>query len=203
MELRDYLKVYWSQRVMIGIMVVVATVGAAVVAHFQPVRYGVSESFAINRINRQTTTQYQYDDYYALQASDLFAQTVVSWFSTPSVLQEAYLAANLDPNIDSVNSLPSRFRVKKYSSQNIVVRYTESTSERAAKVAQGIRSVMEQRTTVLNQSAEGKALFEIVGSTPVIAPVKVSPLLAGTIAFIAMAAISMLLAVTRFYLMQE
>jgi hypothetical protein len=79
----------------------------------------VSVSFAVNRINSQSTAEYQYDGYYALQAADLFAQTVVSWFSTPSVLREVYDQASMDPEITTVSSLANRFKVKKYSAQNI------------------------------------------------------------------------------------
>lgn len=170
MELRDYMKVHWSQRWMILTMVLVASGAAAIVAGTRPEQTGVSVSFAINRTNREVTTQYQYDGYYALQAADLFAQTVVSWFSTPSVLREVYEHAQLDPEIQSLNSLPSRFKVRKYSAQNIVVRFNERTPERATKVAESLKQVMEEKATRLNQTADGKSIFEIVGATPVSAP---------------------------------
>lgn len=172
MELRDYIHVYWKQRWIIIGLVLVACVTAAVVAQTRPIQTGVSVSYAINRTNRVATTQYEYDGYYALQASDLFAQTVVSWFSTPSFLQEVYQQANLDPEIQSLNSLPSRFSVRKYSAQNIVVRFNERNEERAKGVAQYLGSVMEKKAESLNQSSDGKSLFAIVAGVPVIAPAR-------------------------------
>ncbi len=187
MELRDYLKVYWSQRWMILLFIVVGVGATILVASTRPVRTGVSISFAINRTNREDTTQYQYDGYYALQASDLFSQTVVSWFSTPSVLQEVYQKANLDPEIQSVNSLPSRFSVRKYSAQNIVVRYTEDNQDRAQKVATSLATVMASNAADLNKTSDGKSLFDIVGATPVIAPSKPSlPLYAAVAAVLSL-----------------
>ncbi len=174
MELRDYLNVYWTQRRLIVILVLVAVGASVLVAGTRPARTGVSISFAINRTNREATTQYQYDGYYALQAADLFAQTVVSWFTTPSVLREVYEVAKLDPELQSVNSLPSRFSVRKYSAQNIVVKFTERTNERATKVANGLSRVMEDKAAQLNQTADGKALFEIVGGPPVVAPARLN-----------------------------
>jgi capsular polysaccharide biosynthesis protein len=202
-ELRDYLRAYWSQRWLILGIIVVATTVTAITSAVQPVRYAVSESFAVNGINRQTTTEYQYNGYYALQAADLFAQTVVSWFSTPSVLRDVYDNAKIDPSITTLDSLTSRFKVKKYSAQNIVIRFSETTQARASTLAQSIRDVMEQKATRLNQSADGKALFEIVGTTPVITAAKPSVVLWSAVTLIISAGFALLIAALRFYLRQS
>lgn len=184
---------------MIGLIVLIATGTAVAVAGTRPERTGVSVSFAINRTNREMTTQYQYDGYYALQASDLFAQTVVSWFSTPSVLLEVYEAVNLDPAIQSINSLPSRFSVRKYSAQNIVVKFTETNTTRASQVADGLKKVMESKASKLNQTSDGKSLFEIVGGSPVVAPAKPNlGLIAAVTAFLSLA-LGLFIAAARHY----
>lgn len=200
MELRDYLKIYWQQRGMIVGISLVAAIAAYVTAAVQPTRYAASESFAVNRVNKETTDQYQYDGYYALQAADLFSQTVVSWFSTPSVLQEIYTAAAINPDIRSVNTLPSRFKVKRYSAQNIVIRFSESTRERADKVVVAMRQVMEERARSLNRTAEGKSIFEIVGTAPVIAPAQPNPWVYGSMALILGFFFSLFVAAARHYI---
>lgn len=200
MELRDYLRVYWSGKWIIIILVVIATATTAVVAATRPVRSGVSVSFAINRINKETTPDYQFDGYYALQATDLFAQTVTSWFSTPSVLQAVYNKAGLNANIDSAASLTSRFKVKKYSSQNIVVRFTETNDARAAKLASALKSVMEEQASQLNQDASGKSLFAIVGEAPVITPAQPNVLLLSIAAALLSFILGIFLVTARHYL---
>lgn len=200
MELRDYIKIYWQQRWLILLLVVVATAATWVFASSQPTRYGSSQAFAINRINRDTTPDYQFDGYYALQAADLFSQTVVSWFSTPSVLGEVYHEANIDPAIESLNSLPSRFKVKKYSAQNIVVRVTETSQTRVTKVAAAVKLVMEQKAAQLNQNPDGKSQFTIVGSDPIIAPVRPNAWLASLVALILSSGVSLFIAAARHYL---
>lgn len=200
MELRDYLRVYWSQRWLILGVIAVACAAAAIAIALQPERTGVSASFAINRTNRVETTQYEYDGYYALQAADLFAQTVVSWFDTPSFLRTVYEKANLDPMIETVNSLPARFSVKKYSAQNIVVKFTESNQERASKVATALAAVMEDTTKDLNATSTGKALFEIISGPPVIAPATAPRMLIFTVTIILSGAAGLLLAAGRHYL---
>lgn len=200
MELRDYLKMYWQQRWLIGVIMVVATATAFIVAATQPVRYASSESFAINRINPESTPDYQYDGYYALQAVDLFSQTVVSWFDTPSVIAEIYRQAKLDPETEALDRLPGRFQVKRYSAQNIVVRFTERTEDRAATLATAVSAVLQARTQALNQDPQGRPLFEIIGSTPVVAPAQPNPWVYAGLALVLSFGLGLLLAAARHYL---
>lgn len=148
--------------------IVIGLAGALAFSFLKPVSYDASISFSINRINRQETTEYQYDGYYAIQASDLFSQTVMSWFMTPSVLLEIYDYAQIDPQIKSLTDLTSRFKTKKYSPQNIVVKYSERDEDTASKIADAIVSVVEQKAAVANQTSDQKALFDVQGAKPVI-----------------------------------
>lgn len=200
MELRDYISIYWKQRWLIVTVMLVATVTTYVVTAIRPIRSGVSTSLAVNRINREVTPDYQYDGYYALQAADLFAQTVVSWFRTPAILQEMYLKANLDPQIKSVDSLPSRFRVKKYSAQNIVVRFSETNDDRARRLSAAIGEVMTERAEALNQNVENKSLFAISASQPVIAPERFNPWVAAAAALVLSFGLALGLVAFRHYL---
>lgn len=199
-ELRDYLFSYWKQRWLIGGIVAAAMVGTWITASTQPTKYAVTQSFAINRADRQTTPDYQYDGYYALQAADLFAQTVVSWFQTPPILQQMYSAANLDTQAVSANELPGRFKVKKYSAQNIVVRYQETTPERAKTLATAIRKDLEQRASGLNQSADGHSVFTVIGQDPTYADARPPMMLLLVGVFIVSFGFALLLAALRQYL---
>jgi capsular polysaccharide biosynthesis protein len=153
-------------------LVVIATLlvgGSAYVwAKKSPTTYRTSISFAVNRINKQDTPEYQFDGYYAIQASDLFSQTVVSWFFTPSFILEVYDTAGVTPVIDTLEKFTGQFKTKKYSAQNIVVTYPERDRATAEKIASAIMINVAQRAQELNQSSDQKALFEVVGAKPVI-----------------------------------
>ena len=151
------------------IIVTIVGLGASLIFSLvKPVYYDTSLSFAINRINRQETTQYQYDGYYSIQASDLFSQTVMSWLMTPSVLLEIYDQAKIDPKISSLEELAARFKTKQYSPQNLVVRFKERDQITSEKISQAIISVVESRAAAANQTSDNKALFQVVGAKPVI-----------------------------------
>jgi capsular polysaccharide biosynthesis protein len=168
MELKDYFKILKRYVAFLIIFPLAVGLAAFLFSYYTPITYDTSISFAINRINKEKTSDYQYDGYYAIQASDLFSQTVVSWLSTPSVLLEIYDNAKIDPQISSIDKFSSRFKTKKYSPQNIVVRFNERDRVTSEKIAKSIQDVLSDKVSKLNQNPENKALFELASSSPVI-----------------------------------
>jgi len=153
------------------LIVVVVIVGICSAIAFSLIKapyFDTSLSFSINRVNHQNTAEYEYDGYYAIQASDLFSQTVMSWFMTPSVLLEIYESAGIDPQISSLEEISSRFKTKKYSPQNIVVRYKERDYDTADKIATAITTTIQNKAKLSNKTSDDEALFEVIGTNPVI-----------------------------------
>lgn len=169
------MNIFTKYKWLIIIITIVGICSAIVFSLVKPAYYDTSLSFSINRVNHQTTTDYEYDGYYAIQASDLFSQTVMSWLLTPSVLLEIYESAGIDPQISSLEEISSRFKTKKYSPQNIVVRYKERDYQTAEKISTAITSIIQDKAKQSNKTSEEEALFEVVGTKPVI--VERSPVL--------------------------
>ncbi|MFH0952047.1 MAG: hypothetical protein V1838_02540 [Patescibacteria group bacterium] len=172
MELRAYITII--RKSLIWLIIVTLLTGAVgfIMAFASATKYDTSLAFSINRINKQETADYQFDGYYAIQASDLFTQTVTSWLATPSVLLEIYQTAAIDPQIRSLSSFSSRFTTKKYSSQNIGINFKERDEITAEKISAAIITVLQEKTATINQTADAKSLFAIVGSPPVIVMTK-------------------------------
>ncbi|MFA6271986.1 MAG: Wzz/FepE/Etk N-terminal domain-containing protein [Patescibacteria group bacterium] len=183
MELREHISILKKSRVFIITFTLLVTLAAFLVTYLRPLSYASSISFAVNRINKQETPYYD-DSYFGIQASDLFSQTVISWFLTPSVLLDIYERGNVDPQIESLEKFANRFKTKKYSPQNIVVRFNERDEDTANKISQAVVSVVEEKAVSINQTADNKALFEIVGEKPVIVKNDPQVLLTTIIGFI-------------------
>ena len=162
------MNIFKKYRWLIISITVITLVGGAIFTVMKPVYYDTSISFSINRLNHQTTGEYQYDGYYAIQASDLFSQTVMSWMLTPSVLLEIYSQADIDPQITSLEEISSRFKAKKYSPQNIVISYKERDYSDAEKLSLAITTVVEDKAKQSNTTTDNEALFDVQGTTPVI-----------------------------------
>lgn len=152
-----------------------------VLTFVMPQKYDASVSFDVQRINKQSTAEYQYDGYYEIQASDLFSQTVISWFLTPSILFEIYEEADVSPEIATIAEFSKRFTARKYSPQNIVVSFSETTETRATNLGKAMVTIVETRSKDLNKTEDNQALFEIKGATPVIVEHEYSLLLYGLV----------------------
>ncbi|MBI5404748.1 MAG: hypothetical protein HY976_00825 [Candidatus Kerfeldbacteria bacterium] len=182
MEFRDAIRTYLRRR-WLGIGILILTVaGAYGWQMLQPVRYSTSMSLGVNRVNADQTPDYQFDGYYALQAADLFSQTLVSWMQTPSILVEIYDQAGLPTDVDSIRGLTSRFKTKKVAAQNVVVTYSSPTQAEAEKLATAITAVTTRLTATVNRSADNKAFFELVAAKPVIVKAKMDPVITGVAA---------------------
>lgn len=183
MELKENLLILKKSKGFIIIFTLLVTLAAFLFTYYQSVTYSASISFAVKRINKQETPYYD-DSYFGIQAADLFSQTVISWFLTPSVLLEIYDQAKVDPKITSLERFANRFKTKKYSAQNIVVRFSERDEKTAHDVSQAITRVVEEKAATLNQTTDNKALFEIVGEKPVIVENKPKLILNTSIGFV-------------------
>ncbi len=184
MELRESMALFrrrWGLSVALFVIVVG---GAFAWSYLRPRHYTTSISFAVNGTTTVQTTEYQYGGYYALQAADLFSQTVVSWFQTPSVLVSIYDRAGIPSHVDTLQNLTARFKTKKYSAQNIVVTYASPTESEGRQIATALAAEISTRTSSLNQVEKDKPQFEVVSGNPVIVLAKPDPVLIGIASFV-------------------
>lgn len=140
---------------------------AALIASALPVRHEVSVDFMISQRAKPATTDYDYDGYYALRASELFADTIISWFSTPSFIKTVIGTAG--QSADDA-PLPTRlFRAKRYSSQNVVVRFSAPDPEAGAALAGAVTGEIVKRSSWMNPTDGGVGLFVVEPSEPILA----------------------------------
>lgn len=160
-------------------VVIAAVVGALLgvaLAAAAPARVKASMSFTVAQQTRQETADYAYDGYYALRSAELISDTMISWFSTPSVVKEIHAAAGLGLSEEEALAAAGRaFRAKKYSSQNVVVAFSAADEEEARKLAAAASEIVAARATGLVLSKEGDSLFHVTSSSPVIARASTPP----------------------------
>lgn len=146
---------------------------AALAARAWPTRYETTLDFVIDRPAPQETADYAYDGYYALRASELFADTLIGWFSTPSFVKSVLTRAESAPPADA--ALPARlFRAKRYSSQLVVVRFSAKAPEAAAALAAAAAAEASDRTSRLIPDAKSRSLFTLRAAPPVTEPRRLS-----------------------------
>src|SRR4030043_1642293 len=115
MELREYYKILRSH---ISIIVYVVLI-AVVVAYAWSVRKSQTSSASfilkISRTESQNTADYQYDQFYRLQADEKFTETISGWLKSPGTTREIFSKAGIDSENDSMRQLSKSFRAEKKS----------------------------------------------------------------------------------------
>lgn len=149
------------------------TVGLALAAAW-PKSTSVSLAFTVDQRKRQATAEYAYDGYYALKAAELFTDTVISWFGTPSVVAEIYQKAGVPlPNGDA-SAATANFRMKRLSSQVVTARFKATDENTGQSLARAAAEVVAERAARLGVDERGNSLFIVQADQPDIAVTKPS-----------------------------
>jgi len=158
MLLKQILRIFWREKALILGVTVLVTVVTLFLSLFQPPKFEVYLDIEVKRINRMTTPDYQYDEYYAIQSADLVSNTILSWFESKNFANTILTEAGFDQN-----DLPrfGRFiMVKKLSPQNLEVKITTDTGKTGTKLAKIIEEEVSSRILDLNLNDEGNPTFK-------------------------------------------
>ena len=163
-----FIKIINLNKIKIIAIALVVGISAVLIAKFLPVKYDASVALNVIRVNREETGDYQYDGFYAIQASNLFAETIVSWLETPAVVKEIYEQSGKKDAVLSLSDFAGAFKAKKLSSQNITVKFSSKTEEEAKMLASSLVSVVAKKSQASLETSKKEAVFEIKSADPVI-----------------------------------
>lgn len=114
MELRDYVKIIGRHFWLLLVVILFITLGTFYYTLKMPESFDGSVSINVNKAEDKLTSQeYQYDKYYAFQASSYLADTILNWLQDPSNVIKIYDAANLNLPTDKLNKLTKMIKAKK------------------------------------------------------------------------------------------
>lgn len=93
-------------------LIVASTVGIVVLfLLLQPVRYTTVLSLHVGRVHNETQAEeYHYDDFYRLQADERFADTLVRWLASPSIVADIYSGIGRSVVMPAEYELPKIFQ---------------------------------------------------------------------------------------------
>lgn len=163
MELKDYLSIISKKWWLLLISIIVIMLGVYYFSISAPKIYDASISLEINKKSEATkTTDYQYDRYYAIEASSLMTDSVISWIKDPDLISQVYSKANQDLTAKNIKSMAKIFNPKKELPSTIVVSTSSDSENKAISLLRALK------TTVLEKSQIGEAQnFEIKTSEPI------------------------------------
>jgi hypothetical protein len=148
----------------------------------------VALTFTVPIPHRPPSGEYEFDGFYALQATDLFAETLAGWLTSPNFVAEVYRRTGLPQPASSVRRLNRVFTARKISGQLVELRFRARSEEEAHRLLTEITEVVAERTENFNEEGRASLTFAITAENPLIIPVHRSAplraLVAAIVAFV-------------------
>jgi hypothetical protein len=175
---------YWRRvQTALPILLVVSSMAAFVaylVIRGGGVTYEVHFSYLISLATREDVSEYRFDGYYALQATDLFATTVAQWAKTPEVIVAAHEQAQLPLASQDPRKLLRIVSTAKTAPQLVEVTVYGQDREATLKLAQGLITVIERSVERYHEHGIPALSFRVVATDPWVGVREVSvPLIVG------------------------
>lgn len=143
-----------------------------------PVKNEATLSFDVARENGDSSlAEYQYDQFYRLEADDRFTQSVVQWMGDLNVqrkITDKFKGELLEEESERIiNSL----RAEKKAVNFLQVHFAIEASKDAVIISKAIKEVLDEKVSSLNKSSGDEKWFKLIASGPTVEQKKVSFLL--------------------------
>ena len=179
MSPKNYLKVISDHKVVVIVCVILVGLLASIFTQLVPKSYDATLTLSVHRINREKTEDFQYDNYYAIQAAELLTDTIVNWLATPDVAIAIYDKAGITPDVEGFAKLSRKFRARQLSSHVARVWFNYKDQEGTDKLAASLVGVVQDRVKNIEKTFQNKPSFGIQTSSPIVVQHKIDPILAG------------------------
>lgn len=168
MELRDYVKIVSKNLWILIVVVIMTTLGAFWFTKMQPVTYDGSLSLNVTKVpEKGATNVYRYDQYYALEASSMMADTVASWLKDPSSVIEIYNNAQVELPTQSAADLSKIINAKKLPPSTITVLINGNNEGSLKNILSSTIKYIKSRVET-DHSTLGTENFEVKYSDPAV-----------------------------------
>lgn len=161
---------YWQvvQRAMPRLLLIsaaIAIVAALIVRAVGPT-HQVHFSYLISLSEREAESEYRFDGYYALSATDLFATTLAEWIKTPEVIVSAYRQAGIEPETSDPRVLVKAVDAVRSAPQLVAVTVRHADQQMAERLASGLREVMRENVEQYHDQGIPALRFRVVATEP-------------------------------------
>lgn len=163
MELRDFLQIFIRQRRLITGITAGAVIFGFLVYRLQAQRYDGSVLLSVTRTAAEVTPEYQYDEFYRLQADERMADTLARYLESEIGRRDA---AQRVPFVGDRAStfIESKISTLRLSSTIVEVKYVAATPTEAKQIAEAFFETGEHYFAELNEQAQNRNWFTLVAS---------------------------------------
>lgn len=175
MTLRQWFQVIKKRKLIIIVITGIVILATVLFTLLSKPTYEAGISFAIKKDNVSDLSQadfYQYDDYYSIQASGMFADSIIGWLATPGLASEIYSQANIPLPQISISKLAKSFRAKRKTGTNIIDLVIKSDNRSKAELLANTISDMAQKKALEIQPTKSATNFKVLAHSPVVVEIK-------------------------------
>ena len=192
MELKNHWQIIKKYRWLIISAAILLMIAGFLIGLPQQAKFETTISFDILSLNNINSPE---DTYYLMQKNQMVGDTLMSWTITPDIVNSIFAKSNIIPVEHGIN-LENYFRAKRYSPQNIVIKFVTNDEVMAKKLANNLITVFQEKSTGIKN-------FQISPSKPIIINKKVDFKLYGTIGLFAGLLSGTLLSYLLWYLKEK
>ncbi len=156
MELRDYLTVFSRGKWFISLSTLGIVLLTVVLTSTAKVKYDTNMVLTVDRLetlNQKTVPYYLYDDYYAIQASGLFADTVANLIQSPGIVKSAYDRAHVElPAVRNVAQIGKLFTLRKLPPASLSITIRSGDNLQSKTLFASLNDELSSRVDEINQN---------------------------------------------------
>ncbi len=175
MELRELWNLFCKEKNLFLLVVGFFLVIAVLWISFEPKRFESNTLITIGRTEGKSApvaTDYQYDNFYRLQADERFGDTLVKLLATPQVTKDIFAEAGMAGSVPNGEYFVGR----KLSSQIVEVTFTDKDQAKLGVLAKSVPLVLNRYTSELNTNdINQNNWFRVIASEPVVSDARISP----------------------------
>jgi len=167
MELIEFFNLIKKHLVVFIVIFLIVFFGGLIWHDKETKLYQASVTINLSREGQLEILDYQYDQFYRLQADEKFGKNVVSWVGDPGLMaaiKESFIGFEKGSWSDI-----SRIKTKQLASSYIKVEFKSKTSQSAIVFGEALGRTLDKKTQQLNiQQAEKKWFKLIIDKTQVV-----------------------------------
>jgi capsular polysaccharide biosynthesis protein len=150
--------------------ILLISIGTAAVAYTITRQAGIAHeahlSYTVVLAERSPSADYQFDGYYALQASELFTETLAEWAKTPEVVVRAYERANVPLPTRDGRQLSRLVTAEAVAPQLVRLTVRHGGHDEVVRLAQALRQELDQQVRLYHEQGVPAVTFTAVATEP-------------------------------------
>ncbi|MFH1509018.1 MAG: hypothetical protein ABIE68_02550 [bacterium] len=167
------------------ISIVVVLIVAILLTVVPEPKFKTTISMSVYRTERTDNQDFQYDNYYAIEASELMVKTMKSWLANPDIVADIYNQEGFEKGGHEVLKLAKGIKTEQLSPHTLNVNFISDTEDEALKVASKMKTEMETLISEAEKNSTETQAFSLQTTDPFTVENNYNPYMVAVISIIA------------------